>query len=96
MGKILKSVKIDNEMLNIIEKYKELMTLVIGTASTFTTMVEQGICLFICEQMQMLQMVANEKIIMENGIFKEFSLTKEQEAMIEQLLLDLSNYRDSK
>lgn len=93
MGKTLKSVKVDNDLLKIVDMYTSLMKSISGGASTFTTMVEEGISLYLLEQVQMLNMVVQNKIIMENGVLKALEITKEQEEKIQDLIAELAEYR---
>lgn len=93
MGKTLKSVKIDNDLIKIIDMYTSLMKSISGGASTFTTMVEEGISLYLLEQMQMLRIVTQNKVVLENGVLKELPVTKEQIGKIEELESELVNYR---
>ena len=93
MGKTLKSVKIDNNLIKIIDMYTSLMKSISGGASTFTTMVEEGISLYLLEQIQMLSIVIQNKVVLENGVLKELPVTKEQIEQIEELIAELAAYR---
>lgn len=93
MGKTLKSVKVDNDLLKIVDMYTSLMKSISGGVSTFTTMVEEGVSLYLLEQIKMLRIVMQNKIILENGVLKELPITKEQIEKIEDLIAELAAYR---
>lgn len=94
MSKTLKSVKIDNDLNEIIETYITLMKSIIGDSPTFTSMVEQGIWLYLLKQLQMLDIVMQNGIIVENGILKELSVNQEQKTKIEELRNEILSFCD--
>ncbi len=93
MKKTLKSVKINNDLLQIIEKYTSLMKSVFGDAPTFTTMVEEGICFFLLEQAKLLERLSGQNVTFENGTLKTLLMNDEQIEKIQNLSVDLVNYK---
>lgn len=85
MKKILKSVKINSELLEIIDEYTTLMKSISGGAATFTTMVDGGIVMYLQRQIEMLGWLMDSKITMENGVLKELAVTDEQKRGIDNL-----------
>ena len=85
MSKTLKSVKIDDSLIDIIDKYLVLKKSIIGESETFTSMVEEGVYLYLQTQMQMFKIIARDKIIMDNGILKKLRITEEQLRLLEDI-----------
>ena len=85
MNKTLKSVKVNNDLLKIIDEYASLLSsLSVGTP-TFTAMIEEGICLYLLKQMKLLEIVMQNSVVVENGKLKEITVTDEQTKKIAKL-----------
>lgn len=93
MKKTLKSAKIDNDLLEIVDLYTSLMNSICGDAATFTKIVEEGIGLYLLQQVEMLRMLANSKITMQNGVLKKIAVTKEQQNKLHELEFRVLGYR---
>lgn len=93
MSKTLKSVKIDDEILNIIDEYTKLMKSVCGSASTFTAMVEGGLTLFMVKQMEMLEWLAGRPVMLENGTLKKIQISKEDIEIINGMIAKIEYFR---
>ena len=93
MSKTLKSVKIDNELMEIIDEYTALMKSVCGSASTFTSMVEEGITLSLIEQINLLGMFAGSPIMMEDGTLKKIQIPADNRDKLNRFEAMLHCYR---
>ena len=95
MAKTLKSVKVDNRLLEMIELYTSLMKSIVGGSATFTTIVEEGICLYLQNQAEMLRRLAEQKIVFENGTLKELNISDKQLQEIQRLEAEAFVYRET-
>ena len=89
MSKTLKSIKVDNEILKFVDEYSDIMKSVFGEVSTFTTMVEDGLKLYLSNQLKFLSTISNQQVIYDNGKIKELYIPNETLYKISALKNDL-------
>ncbi|MBR5779766.1 MAG: hypothetical protein IKY21_03990 [Clostridia bacterium] len=85
MDKVMKSVKIDKDLNETIERYASLIKSIYGIAPTFTSMVENGICMYLLDQINLMKTAAQSGVVMENGTLKALQVSKDQQSALEEL-----------
>lgn len=92
MDKILKTLKIDKELDDLIEDYCKLTKNIFGNKPTFTHIVTSGIATYLLEQIDVIKIISSGNCVILSDIGEKTTLTisdkdKETLANLENALM---------
>lgn len=89
MAKVLKSIKIDEDLLHIFDEYSKITKTIFGSAPTFTAMVEDGLKQELLSKIDILNTWKKDSISFHNGELVKYNLYEKQKKDIENLYLEI-------